>query len=92
MYGSDVCGIYDKSEHISWEKTPVIERTHDYYFSKLDVEMNLADYHYLKEKNDINIIKFWLHVESFLEDNVAKRACICPEQTRACAGQQNQLS
>lgn len=50
MYGSDVCGIYDKSEHISWEKTSVIERTHDYYFSKLDVEMNLADYLYLKEK------------------------------------------
>ena len=81
MYGSEVWGVYDKNDYNTWEKD-IIERTH-VYFCKLFLGVNKQCPNVacrnelgrlsLKAKIDINIIKFWLHLESLPEDNIAKQ-------------------
>lgn len=96
MYGSEVWGIYDKVDYNSWEKD-TIERTH-IYFSKLFLGVNKQCPNVacrnelgrlsLKGKIDLNIIKFWIHLENLSEDNIAKQ---CLYLSKEMAGK-NQLS
>ena len=97
MYGSEVWGIYDKLDYNSWEKDTISERTH-IYFSKLFLGVNKQCPNVacrnelgrlsLKGKIDLNIIKFWIHLENLSEDNIAKQCLyLCKEM----AGK-NQLS
>ena len=81
MYGSEVWGVYDKNDFNTRGKD-VIERT-QVYFCKLFLGVNKQCPNVacrnelgrlsLKAKIDINIIKFWLHLESLPEDNIAKQ-------------------
>ena len=96
MYGLEVWVVYDKNDYNSWEKD-IIERTH-IHFCKLYLGVNkqcpnIACRNELgrlpiKGKIDINIIKFWLHLESLPEDNIAKQ-CLYLSKEMA---DRNQLS
>ena len=96
MYGSEVWGVYEKNDYHSWEKD-IIERTH-IHFCKLYLGVNkqcpnIACRNELgrlpiKGIIDINVIKFWSHLESLSEDNIAKQ-CLYLSKEMA---DKNQLS
>jgi len=81
-YGSEVWGAYDKDDSSSWEKD-VIERTHIYFCKQfLGVNKrcpNVACRNELgrlplKGLIEVNIIKFWLHLENLPDNNLAKQS------------------
>ena len=80
MCGSEVWSIYDKDDNNSWEKD--IEKAHISLCKQaLGVNKqcpNLACRNELgrlslKELADLNVLKFWIHLENKPEDSIAKQ-------------------
>ena len=81
MYGSEVWSIYDKDDYNSWEND-IIEKT-QIQFGKQVLGVNKQCPNVacrnelgrlpLKEKTNINIIKFSIHLENKKADHYAKR-------------------
>ena len=81
LYGSEVWSIYDKDDTNPWEKD-IIEKTHIYFCKQvLGVNKqcpNVACRNELgrlplKELTDLNVIKFWKHLENQPENSIAKQ-------------------
>ena len=81
MYGSEVWGIYDKDDFNNWEKDD-IEKTHT-YFCKQSLGVNKQCPHVatrnelgrlpLKLAIETSVLKFWIHLQSLPENNIAKQ-------------------
>ena len=77
-YGSEVWGAYDKDDFSSWEKN-IIQRTHVFFCKQFLGCPNAACRNELgrlplKGLIEINVIKFWLHLENLPDDNIAKQS------------------
>ena len=81
MYGSEIWGTYDKDDYNSWEND-IIEKTHIQFCKQvLGVNKQCPNAACrnelgrlpLKQIIDINIIKFWIHLESQKDDHYAKQ-------------------
>ena len=81
LYGSEVWGIYDKDDFNNWEKDDV-EKTQIYFCKQfLGVNKqcpNVATRNELgrlplKLAVETSIIKFWMHLNSLPENNIAKQ-------------------
>ena len=85
MYGSEVWSIYDKDDYNSWEKDIMVYYWKSTYFSlqtssrcKQKKCPNVACRNKLgrlplKELTDLNILKFWVHLENQPEDDIARQ-------------------
>ena len=81
-YGTEVWGVYDKDDFSSWEKD-IIEKTH-VFFCKQFLGVNKRCLNAtcrnelgrlpLKGLIEINVIKFWLHLENLPDENIAKQS------------------
>ena len=81
VYGSEVWGVCDKNDYNSRKKDTIERKL--IHFCKLYRGVNKQCPNIacrnelgrllLKGKIDINIIKFWLRLESLPEDNIAKQ-------------------
>ena len=77
MYGSEVWSIYDKDYYNSWDND-IIEKT-QIQFGKQVLGVNKQCPNVacrnelgrlpLKEKTNVNIIKFWIHLENKQDDH-----------------------
>ena len=81
LYGSEVWAIYDKDDFSTWEKD-VIEKTHIFLCKQsLGVNKrcpNVAARNELgrlslKLNIDTSILKFWIHLQTLPENNIAKQ-------------------
>ena len=81
LYGSEVWSIYDKDDCNLWEKG-IIEKTHIYFCKQaLGVNKQCPNVAYrnelgrlpLKKLTDLNVIKFWIHLENQPENSIAKQ-------------------
>ena len=82
LYGSEVWGIYDKDDFTHWEKG-IIEKKPHIFLCKQSLGVNkqrpnVAARNELKRlflnlTIDINILKFWIHLQNLPDDNIAKR-------------------
>ena len=81
LYGSEVWGVYDKDNLSTWEKD-VIEKTHIFLCKQsLGVNKqcpNVAARNELgrlslKLNIDTSILKFWIHLQTLPENNIAKQ-------------------
>ena len=81
LYGSQVWAIYDKDDFCTWEKD-VIEKTHIFLCKQsLGVNKrcpNVAARNELgrlslKLNIDTVILKFWIHLQTLPENNIAKQ-------------------
>ena len=81
MYGSEVWSIYDNNDYNSWEND-IIEKT-QIQFCKQVLGVNKQCPNVacrnelgrlpLKEITNVNIFKFWIHLENKQGDNYAKQ-------------------
>ena len=88
MYGSEVCNIYDKDDNNQWEKD-IIEKAH-ISLCKQALGVNKRCLNFacrnelgrlsLKELADLNVLKFWIHLENQPEDSIAKQRLKGPSQ------------
>jgi len=81
MYGSEVWSIYDKDDNNSWEKD-IIKKAHISLCKQALVVnkqcpnvacRNELGRLSLKELADLNVLKFWIHLENQPEDSIAKQ-------------------
>ena len=81
-YGTEVWGAYDKDDFNSWEKD-IVEKTHVFFCKQfLGVNKRCPNAACrnelgrlpLKGLMEINVIKFWLHLENLPDDNIAKQS------------------
>ena len=88
LYGSEIWGAYDNINFKKWENDPV-ERQHTQFYKHFlglnrrapnVVARNETGRLPLKLNILLRIIKFWIHLESLPENNIAKQCLIISNQ------------